>query len=256
MDLSKNHKILRYPLILLLAFSPFVFSGQINGNEKEANGIMADSATLKTAKRELLWSDESWTKAKQGIHYTGEEAEEKEELTMAEKNARESFSNRLFAFFTSPMARILAIIMVTVTLVYLIVRLALYRIPNRKLSGNQIDVSHLENHYEIPPESDLEELIHKAIATNNFNLAIRLLYISIIFQLNTNAWIHWKKDKTNHDYLLEMRHRTAYSGFQHLTMVYETIWYGDNSISIEEFQTLQISFMQFRSSINQESESK
>jgi Domain of unknown function (DUF4129) len=62
--------------------------------------------------------------------------------------------------------------------------------------------------------------------------------------------IAWKKDKTNRDYLNEIRGRNNYNDFRQLTLVYEIVWYGDTPVKQEEFSNVHRLFNTFKSNLN------
>jgi hypothetical protein len=67
---------------------------------------------------------------------------------------------------------------------------------------------------------------------------VRILYLSTIQQLNSTGLILWKKDKTNKDFLREMRKHSNYKTFRDITLAYEIVWYGDRQIELQQFTSL------------------
>tara|TARA_B110000285_G_scaffold18001_1_gene17561 strand:+ start:135 stop:974 length:840 start_codon:yes stop_codon:yes gene_type:complete len=102
------------------------------------------------------------------------------------------------------------------------------------------------------PKSELELLLEKALANNDFRGAIRLYFIFIIKDLSEKEWIRWEKKKTNFSYLTEMRSRPQYESFNEVVSIYELVWYGNYSVEKEDFNSLEPRFKNLLNSLNSE----
>ena len=100
----------------------------------------------------------------------------------------------------------------------------------------------LENIHEIDFESEMEE----AVRVRNFRLAVRLLYLSCLKQLNDQNIIRWQTEKTNNAYINEIPEGARKQSFRLLTRQFEYVWYGDFSIDQDSFQNIQSLFQQFK----------
>ena len=94
-----------------------------------------------------------------------------------------------------------------------------------------------------------EEAIQEAIATSNFRLAIRLLYLQSLKKLSDHGYINWQLNKTNTDYLGETRDKKWYSLFLSLTQNFEYTWYGEAKVNSENFNVVQQQFIQFNNQL-------
>ena len=106
----------------------------------------------------------------------------------------------------------------------------------------------------IPPDekngsADLNTLADKALQEGDLRLCIRFHYLRILKELDENAFIHWHKDKTNHDYLREIQSPSIRSQFQVQTLVFDYIWYGKFPVSNDQFQNIQSGFQRLTESI-------
>ena len=102
------------------------------------------------------------------------------------------------------------------------------------------------------PKSELELLLEKAIANDDFRGAIRLYFIIIIKGLSEKEWIRWEKKKTNFSYLIEMRGKPQYDSFNDAVSIYELVWYGNYSVKKEDFSSLEPKFKSLLNSLNSE----
>jgi hypothetical protein len=94
-----------------------------------------------------------------------------------------------------------------------------------------------------------EEAIQQAIASSNFRLAIRLLYLQSLKKLSDSGYINWQLNKTNTDYLQETRDKKWHSLFSSLTYNFEYTWYGETPINKERFNVVQEQFTQFNNQL-------
>ena len=98
-------------------------------------------------------------------------------------------------------------------------------------------------------EISFDNAIENAIASGNFRLAVRLLYLQSLKRLSDKGLIEWKIDKTNSDYIHEVVNTSLHSLFRQLTNVFEYIWYGEMNITKEDFERLQVQFQQFNNQL-------
>jgi hypothetical protein len=98
---------------------------------------------------------------------------------------------------------------------------------NKRIKGDRslIDLEDLDE--EGFKEAEFDRLLREALVNGDYRLAIRLYYLSIIQNLVLNEWIEWKKDKTNYEYLRELRNRDIFYDMQAVTVDFERVWYGD-----------------------------
>lgn len=86
--------------------------------------------------------------------------------------------------------------------------------------------------------------IQKAEAKGDFREAIRLIFLQNLKTLQDQGVIQWKKDKTNHDYLREVRGSSYESGFRLLIRHFELVWYGGWAIQRAEYEAIRQDYFQ------------
>jgi hypothetical protein len=131
-------------------------------------------------------------------------------------------------------------------LVFVIIKMAgmnIANIFNRTPKNINIPYSEsLENIHQIT----FEEEIEKALSQRNYRLAIRLLYLSTLKQLNDANFIHWQADKTNSAYINELTDAEKRQSFSILTRQFEYVWYGDFPVDGPSFQNINTLFHDFK----------
>ena len=99
----------------------------------------------------------------------------------------------------------------------------------------------LENIHEISFDSAIEE----AARRKDFRLAVRFLYLRTLKKLNDSGRISWKPDKTNSEYIKELRHPQQQGMFRSLTRQFEYVWYGSFEVDRNAFEKINASFSDF-----------
>lgn len=105
--------------------------------------------------------------------------------------------------------------------------------------GTEITLANLDEYIH---ETDLDRFLREALAAANWPLAVRLYFLQTIKSLSERSAISWSKEKTNRDYLKEMRQHPLSAQFRDVTRQYEQVWYGNQPISAEEFAQLEPEF--------------
>ncbi len=78
---------------------------------------------------------------------------------------------------------------------------------------------------------DFDSLINKAVNSKNYRLAIRYLYLKALKALTNKNIIEWHYDKTNSDYLNEIKDEKTKIAFKRISYIYDHIWYGEFPIN-------------------------
>jgi len=100
-----------------------------------------------------------------------------------------------------------------------------------------VDIKRVEQNLH---KSDMEILIDKSLAEGNYMLSVRLHYLWAIKELSNKRLIKWKRDKTNRDYLREMRKTDLYQPFRDVTRIFERVWYGSqNQLNQSDYLSIQ-----------------
>ncbi len=114
---------------------------------------------------------------------------------------------------------------------------------NKRLK--EAKVINLDSDDEIIKEADLDSLIREAVNDKDYRLAIRYYYLKALKKLIDNGLIEWHPDKTNRDYVNELKQKDLKSIFKHLTFIYDYIWYGKFIPTEEDFRVFKDDFNRF-----------
>lgn len=201
-----------------------------------------------------VWTTEQWQRATQGLEYKPKEEKKKEEeevdpIQIDEENDSKSFGQWLAEFLTGALGKFIVIILVFVLLLLIILRVMNGKVRNRDSTVKEALGFALRNIEDDLENAELNSVIDEAEKAEDYKTAVRLHYLGVIKELHTQQIIRWKKDKTNRDYLNEVREKAWYADFRDLTLAYEIVWYGDTTIGVPEYTTLKKVFDRFNQQI-------
>ena len=112
----------------------------------------------------------------------------------------------------------------------------------RKNEDLDIDVNDLEKMIQY---ADFEKMISEAEANGNTRQSIRLYYLWLLRYLKEKKIIEWNLQKTNADYQNEIKDEVIKSKFTYLSYLYNYIWYGEFSISDNEYVNAKKAFLTY-----------
>lgn len=104
---------------------------------------------------------------------------------------------------------------------------------------------HEEEEHEDIFSIQYKDAIQKAVQHKNYRQAIRLHYLQLLKTLSDKKIINYRPDKTNFDYLMQLRPTTYYNDFFAATRNYEYSWYGLFEISPEMYEKIEPVFSDF-----------
>jgi hypothetical protein len=97
---------------------------------------------------------------------------------------------------------------------------------------------------------DFDGELEKALAKNNYRLAVRLLYLNSLKQLSDMQLIHWQIDKTNSAYVNELSDPSRKQAFGLITRQFEYVWYGNFNIDKTTFVSVSNLFQDFKKQLS------
>lgn len=203
---------------------------------------MAQNENTRVEYREI--PGQKWEKASGGLDYSKDrpkaEEPEKENPFSGDHTPAINWGAQLQEL--GNILQVLAILAAAVAIGYGIYRMV--REPrNRRIARDGAEIT-LDNLDAYIHETDLERFLREALDQNNYALAIRLYFLQIIKDLSQNGSIHWSKEKTNRDYLREMRSHPLAVPFQQTILTFERVWYGNMNLTRSEFDRLAPAFKQ------------
>lgn len=126
-----------------------------------------------------------------------------------------------------------------ILIIFLIGIILYFLFKNLDLSDKSIDYAE----DIIFEEDDIEDIDAQsaylgALSSEDYRTAIRMRFILILQELSSSNSIRWMPEKTNRDYLRELRGQDQFTFFQQTSNIYDRVWYGNIELSKEEFESI------------------
>jgi hypothetical protein len=91
---------------------------------------------------------------------------------------------------------------------------------------------------------DFEKLIASSLASDEKRLVIRYYYLWLLKKMTEKGFIKWDVEKTNSDYLNEIKNGSQKEEFAYLSYLYNNIWYGEFELDEAIFDKARKAFAQ------------
>lgn len=143
-----------------------------------------------------------------------------------------------------------------IVLFLLVIWIIYILLKNRKPADKRVVVQNVENnwHPEVVTKTELELMLDKAMNSGDYRACVRVYFMFILKELTKKQWIKWRAEKTNYDYLLEMRSKSNFEGFEETVRIYDLVWYGDYKITESAYKELQPRLLNYYKSLNPSNE--
>lgn len=108
----------------------------------------------------------------------------------------------------------------------------------------------LDEEENIIKYEDIKSLIAKAVASCDYNLAVRYHFLYILQQLSHWGMINYDSAKTDEDYLHELENVDLKSVYKKLNRIYDFVWYGKFETGEETYLRIENEFSRMETLIN------
>lgn len=184
--------------------------------------------------------EKTWEKATKRLHF--ELPEEQKQSGDSRDGAKKPSTNSRPLGLSGTWIQVLWVVFFAIGMVFIL--RALRKISKRRVKEQEIEIA-FEKLDILTPVQEVEQLLRDAIARRDYPSAVRLYFLYTLQQLQGRNLIRWKKDKTNYDYLLDMRGTAFVSDFQVLVQWYDRVHYGAFRPEEQEFTQMKQRFDAF-----------
>ncbi|REC59680.1 DUF4129 domain-containing protein [Chryseobacterium pennae] len=162
---------------------------------------------------------------------------------------RSIFGDTVFAKsseFTGAFIRLFVIILVGF-LLYFIIKYIIGKDGNfifgKKNKRLDLNVEELhENIHEINFPESISTFEH----TGDYRSAVRYQFLFILKKLSDKKLINWNPEKTNKDYVAELKVPNLKSEFSDLSYIFDYVWYGEFNIDEQSYQKFKNQYQAFK----------
>lgn len=103
---------------------------------------------------------------------------------------------------------------------------------------------------EVITKTELELRLEAAMAREDYRECVRIYFTFILKELIRKSWINWKREKTNHHYVMEMAGKPNQLVFMECVRIYDLVWYGEYEIDQEIFEMLRPTLQDYYKSLD------
>ena len=136
--------------------------------------------------------------------------------------------------------------LVVLVVLYFIIRLLMNHKGIWFFSKKNESISiELHNTEQLIQSADFEQLIAEIEKQGDTRQSIRLYYLWLLKDLKDHELIVWLPEKTNAEYLSELKEETLRKMFSYLSYLYNCIWYGEFSIGDKEYTSAKKAFLHY-----------
>jgi hypothetical protein len=123
-------------------------------------------------------------------------------------------------------------------------------LKNRQPSDIRLE-QNVENDWNptVISKTELELKLEDALQREDYRESVRIYFTFILKELIQKNWILWKRDKTNHHYIMEMASRPKSDVFRECVRIYDLVWYGEYEINKSVFELLQPTLLSYYQSL-------
>lgn len=111
--------------------------------------------------------------------------------------------------------------------------------------NKKVDLKDEELHENIH-EINFPESILKFEKSGDFRSAVRYQFLFVLKKLSDKKLIAWNPEKTNKDYVAELKVPHLKDEFFQLSYIFDYVWYGEFSISEESYQKFKTQYQSFK----------
>ena len=136
-------------------------------------------------------------------------------------------------------------------LIYILIRF-FYKVNFQTIfhSTKNSDIVSLSGEEHIIKNKNIQQLVQNALQNKDYRLAIRYYYLLILQLMGDKEHIVWELQKTNDDYLNELKKQELKQPFSTITRLYDYIWYGGFSIDKAKYLKVEVAFSSLKKTLD------
>ena len=96
---------------------------------------------------------------------------------------------------------------------------------------------------------NFQDLISRYETEKSYRYAVRYQYLHLLKLLTDKGLIEWDEDKTNLDYIHEIKNPQIKDSFRQLTLIFDYVWYGEFDVNEESYTRHKEQFNRLKSTI-------
>ena len=162
-----------------------------------------------------------------------------------QQNSEPLNTRRRINIFNQPIVKIILWILAFFLIGFIIYKLFLGENFFKRSRSYNITDTQKEEEESISDPSAYDKLISQALMNKNYRLAVRYGFLQTLQMLSGSGLVQLSGDKTNYQYVNELRGKPYQNDFAALTLNYEYVWYGKFDISEDVYNRLRREYKSF-----------
>lgn len=230
----------------------FLFLGVSSHSQEDVNTLLENDSisydkNLNYVKKRKLGNDlKSKYKGKDFIYTENIPTPKKRKKETKQKINQKTlvFFNNLISLLGTIFPYLLALIVVFIVLKsFVFTEIDFWKF--NKSTKQQNNTLILKEEEEDINSNDYGKLVEQAIQNNNYRLATRYYYLLILKMMSQKGIIKYDKDKTNSEYLYELKSIENRKQFSYLLYLYDHVWYGEFPIDELKFNAIENNYKSY-----------
>lgn len=192
-----------------------------------------------------------WKKLKQYSYIKNLDSllREKNKKTKVQPEQKENKPGFFTNLLTSPFLKTIMWILAIAFVLFIIYKLFLTEGVFKAKTKAADKTGTTETSDAISSETDFDGLIKTALQHKNYRRAVRYQYLRTLHLLAGKNLIELAPDKTNYQYVSEIKKKAYQNDFATLTLNYEYVWYGEFNIENDIYRKIETGFINFNKKI-------
>lgn len=163
----------------------------------------------------------------------------------AEKPSQSSinFTNGLVSFFANVFPYLLAILVIFIIVKSILAGdTSLWDFKKKKVVQKRVNLTQEEDAVD---SNDYQELLKIAKQQGDYRKATRFYYLLLLKKMTEKELIKYDNDKTNSEYIFDLKKVELRKPFSYLLYLYDYVWYGEFAVDATNFQAIEDKYQSF-----------
>lgn len=174
---------------------------------------------------------------------------EEEQRAQEQQEYKKGFWDHFNDFFSGSAIRTISYILLIGFFLFIIYRIVVVNKLFLFYSSKKTTAEAGEEEVDIQ-DDNLDARIKKAVEAKEYRPAVRYMYLKTLKLLNNREWIRYHADATNYEYVNQMGRHKLGNDFGFLTRIYDYVWYGEFTLTDEQFEIVYNNFSHFYNAAN------
>lgn len=187
------------------------------------------------------------------FQYSDYNVPKKKKATKANENQNNKGGEQLFKALVSFMGSVFPYLLAVIVIIIIVKSVlagdnSLWNFGKNKTIASNVSII-TDNEEELIDSNDFSKLLALAKKEGDFRKATKYYYLLLLKKMSEKEFISFDKDKTNTEYIFELKKTELRKQFSYLLYIYDYVWYGEFAIDTASFKTIEQKYQSFLKSL-------